>query len=100
MAASSFRYARAFADVVAGAKLDTGALERQLNDFLRTWDGSTELRDFFMNPAVPAPQKVSVLDKLNSKLGLQRELRNLMAVLINNGRIGDVHEVARRKRPN
>jgi len=93
-AAFAARYARAFADVVASAKLDATALDRQLNDFLATWDGSKELRDLFMNPAVPAVQKVAILDKLNAKLGLQRELRNLIAVLINNDRIGEVHEVA------
>ena len=93
-AAFASRYARAFADVVASAHLDTAALDRQLNDFLATWDGSRELRELFMNPAVPATQKVSILDKLNAKMGLQRELRNLLAVLINNDRIGEVHEVA------
>jgi F-type H+-transporting ATPase subunit delta len=94
MAAFVSRYARAFADVVASAKLDTAAIDRQLNDFLATWDGSAELRDLFANPAVPAPQKVAILDKMNSKLGLQRELRNLLAVLINNDRIAHIHEVA------
>ena len=93
-AAFAARYARAFADVVAAAKLDATALDRQFNDFLGTWDGSKELRDLFMNPAVPASQKVGILDKLNAKMGLQRELRNLIAVLINNDRIGAVHEVA------
>ncbi len=94
MAAFVARYARAFADVVTAAKLDTAAIDRQLNDFLATWDGSAELREFFVNPAVPALQKVAILDKLNAKLGLQKELRNLLAVLINNDRIGQVHEVA------
>jgi|ERR1039457_1161394 F-type H+-transporting ATPase subunit delta len=94
MAAFAARYARAFADVVASAKLDAAALDRQLNDFLGTWDGSAELRELFVNPAVPATQKVNILDKLNAKLGLQKELRNLLAVLINNDRIGLVHEVA------
>ncbi len=42
---------------------------------------------------IAAPQKVAILDKLNAKMGLQRELRNLIAVLINNDRIADVHEV-------
>src|SRR3569833_216862 len=93
-AAFAARHARAFADVVASAKLDATALDRQLNDFLGTWDGSKELRELFMNPAVPATQKVGILDKLNAKMGLQRELRNLIAVLINNDRIGEVHEVA------
>ena len=88
------RYARAFADVVASARLDAAALDRQFHDFLATWDGSTELREVFLNPAVPAVQKVAVLDKLNAKMGLQRELRNLIAVLINHDRIGAVHEVA------
>ena len=93
-AAFASRYARAFADVVASAHLDAAALDRQFNDFLGTWDGSAELRELFMNPAVPTTQKVSILDKLNAKMGLQRELRNLLAVLINNDRIGEVHEVA------
>ena len=94
MAAFVSRYARAFLDVVTSAKLDTAALDRQLADFEATWDGSPELQTFFQNPAVAATQKVGILDKLNAKLGLQKELRNLLAVLIDNGRIGQVHEVA------
>ena len=93
-AAFAARYARAFADVVSSAKLDTAALDRQFHDFLASWDGSTDLREVFLNPAVPAAQKVAILDKLNAKMGLQRELRNLLAVLINNDRIRDVREVA------
>jgi F-type H+-transporting ATPase subunit delta len=94
MAAFVARYARAFADVVTAEKLDTAALDRQLADFLATWDGSAELRELFANPAVPTLQKVAILDKLNAKMGLQKELRNLLAVLIKNDRIGQVHEVA------
>ncbi|HEY9127244.1 MAG TPA: ATP synthase F1 subunit delta [Acidobacteriaceae bacterium] len=94
MAAFVGRYAAAFLDVVTAAHLDTTALDHQLTDFLATWNGSHELREFFMNPAVPSTQKVAVLDKLNAKLGMQKELRNLIAVLINNDRIGNVNEVA------
>lgn len=94
MAAFVSRYARAFLDVVTAAKLDTAALDKQFADFEATWDGSQELQTFFENPAVAATQKVAILDKLNAKLGLQKELRNLLAVLINNDRIGQVHEVA------
>jgi len=93
MAAVVSRYARAFADVVASAGLDTAALDRQMSDFLATWDGSAELRALFSNPAVAAAEKVRILDKLNSRLGLQKELRNLIAVLIDNDRIGQVCEV-------
>jgi len=88
------RYAVAFADVVTASKLDIAAIDRQLADFLATWDGSPELRTFFVNPATPAAQKVAILDKLNARLGLQKELRNLLAVLIDNDRIGNVGDVA------
>ncbi len=94
MAAYVSRYARAFLDVVTSAHLDTAAIDKQLSDFEATWNGSPELQTFFENPAVPAAQKVAFLDKLNTKLGLQKELRNLLAVLINNDRISSVHEVA------
>ncbi len=94
MAAFVARYARAFADVVTAEKLDAAAIDRQLNDFLATWDGSAELRELFVNPAVAAPQKVAVLDRMNAKLKLRKELRNLLAVLITNDRIGEVNEVA------
>ena len=88
------RYANAFADVVTDAKLDAAAIDRQFSDFLASWEGSAELRTFFVNPAAPAVQKVEILDKLNAKLGMQKELRNLLAVLISNNRIGHVVEVA------
>jgi F-type H+-transporting ATPase subunit delta len=88
------RYASAFADVVTAAKLPADAIDRQFADFLATWDGSPELRTFFINPAIPAAQKIAILDKLNVKLGLQKELRNLIAVLIANDRVGHVAEVA------
>jgi len=87
-------YARAFADVVTSAKLDTGAIDRQLGDFLGTWDGSPQLREVFENPAIPAVQKVAIVDKMNARLGMIKQLRNLIAVLINNDRIAHIHEVA------
>jgi F-type H+-transporting ATPase subunit delta len=58
MAAFVARYARAFADVVTAEKLDTAAIDRQLTDFLATWDGSAELREFFRESGVAAVQKV------------------------------------------
>ncbi len=94
MAAFVARYASAFLDVVTAAKLDTAAIAVEFDDFLGTWNGSPELREFFVNPAIPAVQKVGFLDTLNAKLGLRKELRNLLAVLIDNNRIGGVSEVA------
>ncbi len=94
MAAFVARYAQAFLDVVTAEKLDALAIDGQLRDFLATWNGSAELQEFFVNPAVPTVQKVGFLDTLNRKLGLSKELRNLLAVLIDNDRIGHVAEVA------
>jgi F-type H+-transporting ATPase subunit delta len=94
MAAYVSRYATAFLEVVTAAKLDTAAIDRQFADFLGTLDGSPELREFFINPAIPTAQKIAFLDTLAGKLGLQKEVRNLLAVLIHNDRIGAVHEVA------
>jgi F-type H+-transporting ATPase subunit delta len=94
MAAFVSRYAQAFLEVVTAEKLDAAATAAQLADFIATWNGSPELREFFMNPAVPSVQKVGFLDVLNKKLGLRKELRNLLAVLIDNNRIGHVAEVA------
>ena len=88
------RYAAAFLEVVTSAKLDTAAINRELSDFLATWDGSAELREFFVNPAITAVQKVAFLDTLNEKLGLWKEVRNLLAVMISNDRIAAVGEVA------
>jgi len=88
------RYASAFADVVSARKLDTGAIDRQFADFLAAWNESIELRQFLANPAIPALEKVAILDKLNARLGMQKELRNLIAILINNDRIGHVVDVA------
>lgn len=88
------RYAGAFLDVVTAAKLDTASIDQQFNDFLGTWKDSRELQEFFVNPSIPALQKVAILDKLNARIGMMKELRNLIAVLIDNGRIGHVAEVA------
>ena len=86
-------YARALADVVTSAKLDTAAIDRQLADLLGTWDGSRELRQVFEHPGIPAAQKIVILDTMNKKLGMMQPLRNLVALLIKNDRIAHVHEV-------
>jgi F-type H+-transporting ATPase subunit delta len=94
MAAFVSRYASAFADVVTTAKLDTAEIDRKVVDFLATWNSSIELRAFFENPAIAANDKIVVLDKLNAQLGMQKELRNLIAVLISHNRIAQVADVA------
>jgi len=93
MAAFVARYARAFADVVAEFHLDAASVDKQLKDFLATWDGSAELREVFQDPSVPSSQKIAVLDQMKAKLHLAPQVRNLLAVLADHDRIGAVHEV-------
>jgi F-type H+-transporting ATPase subunit delta len=93
MAAFVSHYARALADVVLQAKLDTAAIDRQLNDFLAAWDSSAALREVFENPAIAEAQKVAVLDKMNAKLGMLPQVRNFIAVVTRNGRAAHIHEI-------
>ncbi len=93
MSAFVSRYSRAFADVVAQFHLGTAEVEQQLQAFVATWDNSTQLREVFEDPSVPSTQKLAVLDAMKAKLGLFPQVRNLLAVLTDHGRISSIHEV-------
>lgn len=93
MASFASRYAQAFADVLFEAHLNAKDALGQLSDFGAAWHESRELREFFLDPSFPVEQKVTVLDKLNAKLGMAQQTRNFIAVLIRNGRIGGFDEV-------
>jgi F-type H+-transporting ATPase subunit delta len=79
-------YARAFADVVLDEHMDAnraiGGL-RRIEGLLRE---SIELRRVWENPAVPADQKRNLLDAIVRREGIERPVRNLMAVLIDHRR--------------
>jgi F-type H+-transporting ATPase subunit delta len=93
MAAFVSRYATAFADVVAEMHLSAPDIDKELSGFLAAWDESAELREVFGDPSVPAVQKIAVLDAISGKLKLLAQVRNLLAILITNDRIGSVHAV-------
>src|SRR5579875_4232361 len=94
MASYASRYARAFADVMFEAHLNAKDAQQQLGDFLAALRESRELREFFIDPSFPVEQKVAFLDKLNAKLGMAQQTRNFIAVLIRNGRIEGLEDVA------
>ena len=87
------RYARAFADVVAEFHLGAPEVEKQLSAFLAAWDESPDLREVFLDPSVPAVQKIAVLDKLKGGMHLAPQVRNFIAVLIEHDRIDAIHDV-------
>jgi F-type H+-transporting ATPase subunit delta len=82
---ASLQYANALADIV----LEQGAGEparKQLEDFAAAYAESTELRNFLASPAVGRPEKHGVIEKLVSRLGASRIIRNFLFVVVDNQR--------------
>ena len=93
MAAINSRYARALADVAVEQKLDGDKLAAELHSLSQALALSPELRAVLETPAVPASQKLRVLDAVASKVGATRVARNFLAVLVQNRRITALSEI-------
>lgn len=89
----ALRYARAFADVAEAAKLDPAAAQQQLHDFADTLDESRELREFLTNPSIEIAQKMKVVDALVARLGIGRQVRNFIAVILEHHRLHEFSEI-------
>jgi F-type H+-transporting ATPase subunit delta len=87
MASVASTYARAFADVVLGARLDANRAIGGLRRISGLLAESAELRRVWENPAVPAEQKRNLLDAIVHQDGIDRHVRNLIAVLIDHRRM-------------
>lgn len=87
MASVASTYARAFADVVFGAHLDAARALGGLHQIAGLFSQSVELRRVWENPAVPADQKRQLLDAIVQRNGIDRPVRNLVAVLIDHRRL-------------
>ncbi|HZQ93760.1 MAG TPA: ATP synthase F1 subunit delta [Candidatus Sulfotelmatobacter sp.] len=87
MASVASTYARAFADVVFGARMDATRAIGGLRQIAALVEQSTELRRVWENPAVPADQKRKLLDVIVQRDGIDRPVRNLIAVLIDQRRL-------------
>jgi F-type H+-transporting ATPase subunit delta len=80
-------YARAFADVVLSARLDAARSIAGLRRITSLLGESVELRRVWENPAVPAEQKRRLLDAIVQREGIDKPVRNLVAVLIDHRRV-------------
>lgn len=87
MSVFTLQYARALADVVIADKLEIEPVEQQLGDFLSTFFGSRDLREIFENPSIKLDAKLKVLDAMAPRIGMAKQVRNFLAVLLQNGRI-------------
>jgi F-type H+-transporting ATPase subunit delta len=93
MSVLSLRYAHAFASVATAAKLDAAAAEQQLADFSGTLAGSHDLREVLMNPSIPNEQKLKVLDAIAARIGMFPQVRNFIAVIMQNQRLHELSEI-------
>jgi F-type H+-transporting ATPase subunit delta len=87
------RYAHAFASVAASAHLDVTAAKAQMQDFAGTLSGSHDLREALMNPSIPSEQKLAVIDALAERMGMMREVRNFIAVIMDHQRLGELNDI-------
>jgi F-type H+-transporting ATPase subunit delta len=73
--------------VVLDAHLDANRVIDGLRNIAALLNESVELRRVWENPAVPADQKRKLLDAIVQREGLERHVRNLIAVLIDHRRV-------------
>lgn len=88
-------YARALADVVIDRKLDADRVAGELQTIAAALKESSALRVVWDSPSVAGPQKLKLLDAIAARVGLSREIRNFVAVLISNRRIQACDEIAK-----
>jgi F-type H+-transporting ATPase subunit delta len=93
MSVIALRYAHAFSSVVVSHGIDTVAAQRQLQDFNATFQGSRELREVLMNPAIAGEQKLRVLDAIAGKIGMMPQVRNFIAVIMDQQRLAELDEI-------
>jgi F-type H+-transporting ATPase subunit delta len=87
-------YARAFADVALDQRLDATRAIAGLRRIAGMLTESLDLRRVWENPAVPVEQKRHLLDAIAQKEGVERPVRNLVAVLIDHRRIAALPRIA------
>jgi F-type H+-transporting ATPase subunit delta len=95
MASVASTYARAFADVVLTAHLDANRAIGGLQRISGLLAESADLRRVWENPAVPAEQKHKLLDAIVQQDGIERHVRNLVAVLIDHRRMHFLEGITR-----
>jgi F-type H+-transporting ATPase subunit delta len=80
-------YARAFADVVVGSKLDPARMLQELRGMEALLVDSDQLRRVMENPSIPGDRKRAVLDAVAQRLGMTRQVRNFIAVVTDHRRL-------------
>jgi F-type H+-transporting ATPase subunit delta len=95
MASIAGTYARAFADVVLSAHLDADRSLAELRSVAKLLEENMVLRRVWDNPAVPADQKLRVLDVIAKRDAFLKQVRNLIVVLIDHRRMHFLEAIIR-----
>jgi len=94
MVAIAGRYARALADLAGREPKRLEALASELDLVARVVGSDARLARFLASPSVKRDQKDAVLDTLASKAKLSELARRFVGVLVDNGRVGDLADIA------
>ncbi len=92
MKSASLQYANALADIA----LQQGAAEpvlKQLSELNTTLGGSAELRNFLESPAVSRADKHAVVEKIATRLGSSKILRNFLILVVDHRRTAALPEM-------
>jgi F-type H+-transporting ATPase subunit delta len=92
LSAIASRYARALVEVAAapGSASDPVAILAQLRAVGEAIAGSPELRTALLSPAVPPGRKRAIVERILKPLGLDRQARNFLFVVIDHRRVADL----------
>jgi F-type H+-transporting ATPase subunit delta len=83
------RYAKALVDVITapGSRIEASRVLNELRSTDAIIAGSTDLRNILLSPAVPPSRKRAVMARLVEPMGLTKQVRNFIFVLIGHRRI-------------
>jgi F-type H+-transporting ATPase subunit delta len=79
--------------VTSSKNLDINAIQQQLGDFSDTLAESHALREVLANPAIPSGEKLKVLDAIAARVNMLPQVRNFLAVIMDNQRLSELNEI-------
>ena len=91
------RYAKALLQIGIATK-SFDAMGRELDRAAETFAKSQELRDALENPVFPADKRRLVVEEIARRLALSSNVRNLLLLLLDKGRISALPDIARAHR--
>ena len=92
MKSASLQYANALADVALAQGAADSAL-KQLGDFAAAFAESSELRNFLTSPGVPRDAKHGVIEKIATRIGAGKIIRNFLFVIADHQRTHILPEI-------